>query len=120
MTPPTITSRDETRCAAPGCAATLTRRPRGRPAIYCSPACRTAAHRKHQTRDDQPLIVEVDHGSTSSKDRPSGRVWMIRLRRGNRSVILIAGLGRASADTLAAEIRHVIDPAGVAEGDQIE
>jgi hypothetical protein len=64
--------------------------------------------------------VEVDHGSTSSKDRPSGRVWMIRLRRGNRSVILIAGLGRASADTLADQIRAVINPTPVAEGAAIE
>jgi hypothetical protein len=63
--------------------------------------------------------VEVDHGSTSSKNRPSGRVWMIRLRRGNHSVILTTGLGRASADTLADQIRRVINPTPVAEGDQI-
>jgi len=120
VTPHGIASRDETRCAGPGCTAILTRQARGRPPIYCSPACRNAAHRKHRAQVEQPLLVDVDHGSTSSKNRPSGRVWMIRLRRGNRSVILTTGLGRASADTLPDQIRAVINPTPVAEGDQIE
>ena len=121
MNPPApISSRNETRCAAPGCTTPVTRRPRGRPAIYCSPACRSAAHRKHQLGNAQPLTVEVDYGSTSSKGRPPGHVWLVRLRRGNRSVIVAAGLGRPSADSLAYQITQLLGPAAVAEGGAIE
>ena len=40
-----IASRHETRCARPGCPNPVLRNPRGRPRIYCTPACRTAATR---------------------------------------------------------------------------
>jgi hypothetical protein len=106
---PSVSSRDETTCAASGCANPVTRRPRGRPAIYCSPACRSATHRKGR-RADEPVTVEIDHGSTSAKGRPAGRVWMVRLRRGERSVIVTSGLGRTSADHLARQLTQLLGP----------
>lgn len=97
-------------CAAPGCATTWTRPGPGRPARYCSPACRSAAHRAHRRHRDQPIRVEIDHGSTSAKGRTGGRVWLIRLRRDDRAVILATGLDRPSAEHLARQITHVLDP----------
>jgi hypothetical protein len=114
-----IPSRDETTCAAPGCANPVTRRPRGRPAIYCSPACRSAAHRTDRRRAHEPVTVEVDHGSTSAKGRPAGRVWMVRLRRGERSVIVATGLGWPSADHLARQLTQLLSPAPTPKGGAI-
>ena len=115
---PNVSSRDETTCAAPGCANPVTRRPRGRPAIYCSAACRSAAHRTSR-RADEPVTVEVDHGSTSAKGRPAGRVWMVRLRRGERSVIVATGLGWPSADHLARQLTQLLSPAPTPKGGAI-
>lgn len=104
-----VPSRDETVCAAPGCTNPVVRNPRGRPASYCSPACRSATYRSTRRRaDDGPVRVEVAHGSTSSKGRPAGRVWMVRMVRGDRSVIVSCGLGRISADSLARKIAELI------------
>jgi hypothetical protein len=106
-----VSSRDETLCAAPGCAQPVHRNRRGRPALYCSTACRAATHRKHHQRQaEQPVTVEVDHGSTSAKGRTTGRVWLVRLRRGERTVIVAAGLGRPSADHLARQISDLLGP----------
>lgn len=105
-----ISSRDENRCASPGCANTVPRNPRGRPRLYCTPACRTAAHRQHHPDAGQQLHVEVDHGSSSSRGRPAGHVWLVRLRRGQLQTVLAIGLGRPSAEHLAQQIRDVINP----------
>jgi hypothetical protein len=64
--------------------------------------------------------VAVEHGSTSAKNRPTGRVWLVRLRRGDRAVIVVAGLGRASADHLAHQINQPLHPTPLAKGDTIE
>ena len=116
MTEPTpIASRHETRCAAPGCDQPVPRNPRGRPALYHSPACRAAAYRHTHHDLHAPLTVEIDHGSTSAKQRPAGRVWLVRLRRGNRSVIIASGLGRPSADHLAHQINQLLHPTPLAK-----
>lgn len=110
-----VSSRHEITCAAPGCANPVSRGGRGRPAIYCSAACRSSSYRNHRRHLDEPVVVEVDHGSTSAKGRPAGRVWMVRLRRGERSVIVAIGLGRPSADHLAGQISDLLggrQPAG--------
>jgi hypothetical protein len=98
------------RCARPGCPQPVVRNPIGRPRLYCSPACRTQAHRQAHPAPRQPLIVEVGHGSTSSRGRPAGQVWLVRLRRGSQQVIVATGLGRPSADYLATQIRDIINP----------
>lgn len=115
-----VSSCDETICAAPGCANPVARRPRGRPAIYCSPACRSATYRQGRRLVAAPVTVEVDHGSTSAKARPTGRVWMVRLRRGQRSVIVATGLGRPSADQLARQLAELLGPAPTYQGGAID
>jgi hypothetical protein len=81
-------------CAAPGCPNPIERRHRrGRPPLYCSASCRRrAAH----------VTVEVDHEDLTG--RPAGRVWLVRLRRRNHTVVVADGLGRPSADYLADQI----------------
>ena len=114
MTDDRLSSPDETpragRCARPGCPEPVIRNPVGRPRLYCSPACRAETYRQAHPAAREPLIVEVDHGSTSSRGRPAGQVWLVRLRRGSQQAILAVGLGRPSAEYLAAQIRDVIDP----------
>lgn len=93
-------------CAAPGCTKAVERRHRrGRPPIYCSPACRASSHAL--SAKTSTLVVEVDHEQTDDA-RPAGRVWLVRLRRGSRAVTVASELGRPSADHLAAEISTVI------------
>jgi len=58
----------------------------------------------------QPLTVEVDTGSASSRGRPPDRAWMVRLRRADRSIIVAIGLSRTAADNLAERIAELIDP----------
>ncbi len=113
------TSRHETRCARPGCTDPVPRNPRGRPRIYSTPACRNAAHRYHHPDTRAPLQVEVDHGSTSTRGRPAGQVWLVRLRRGSHHVTLAIGLGRPSAEHLARQIREVINPTPLATPPEI-
>jgi hypothetical protein len=55
-----------------------------------------------------PVTVQIDTGSTSSRGRPPGRSWLIRLRRGSRSVITTTGLTRASAEHLAGKITNLL------------
>jgi hypothetical protein len=110
-TPSRVTSRNETRspvtCAAAGCGNPLPRRPTGRPARICSAACRARAHR-HQNTAPDPITVEVDRGSTSSKGRAPDRQWLVRLRRDNQSVIIAIGLTRTNADHLAHQITELL------------
>ena len=53
--------------------------------------------------------MEVDHGSTSSKGRPAGKAWLVRLRRGDEVVIVAIGLTNAGAERLAERIRRLVD-----------
>lgn len=57
-----------------------------------------------------PVTVEIDHGSTSTKDRPADRSWLVRLRRADHTVILTTGLGRTSAEHLADQINRLLHP----------
>jgi hypothetical protein len=93
-------------CATPGCGATLPPQTgRGRRRIYCSSQCRTRA-----LADGGRLTVEVDHEPVEDGARPVGRVWLVRLRRGKRQVVVAAELGRPSADHLAHQIADVVSP----------
>ncbi len=59
------------------------------------------------------VTVQIDTGSTSSRGRPPGRTWLIRLRRGNQSVITTTGLSRTSAEHLAEKITSLLaEPKG--------
>jgi hypothetical protein len=56
----------------------------------------------------QPLTVEIDTGSASSRGRPPDQTWMVRLRRADRSVIVAVGLSRTAAEHLADHITDVV------------
>ena len=56
----------------------------------------------------QPLIVEIDIGSASTRGRPPDHHWMIRIRRGDKSVIVNVGLTKIAAEHLADHIAEII------------
>jgi hypothetical protein len=58
----------------------------------------------------QPVTVEIDTGSSSSRGRPPDRAWLVRLRRADRSVVVAIGLSRTAAEHLAEHIVKVIRP----------
>ena len=105
---PLVSSRHETGavCAGPGCTEPIRRQGTGRPARFCSPACRTRSRRAKRAKDT-PITVEVDYPSASSRGRPAGTAWMVRLRRGDKAVIVAIGRSRAGAERLAEQL---IDP----------
>jgi hypothetical protein len=92
-------------CAAPSCDNPLPERGgRGRPALYCSPECRPAG----RGRSGVHVVVEVDHEPTPDDERPAGRIWLVRLRRGEQAVVIAAELGRPSADHLAGQLNGLL------------
>lgn len=59
----------------------------------------------------QPITVEIDIGSASTRGRPPDRVWLLRLRRGDRQVITTIGLSRTGAEHLAEQVTDLLaDP----------
>ena len=101
-------------CAAPGCTNPVPRRPGpGRPAIYCSPACRT-------NRRQPQIQVEIDHPDHSPDGRPVQRVWTVRLRRGQHIVIIANDLGWPTANALAQQLHHLLHPSPQQTGGTIE
>lgn len=115
MTAPTVPDRLGA-CARPGCGAPLVRKARGRPPLYCSTACRHAVGRKGPV---PRLVVEVDYEQEDRIGRPTGHVWLVRLRRGDREVEVGTGLGRPSAEYLARQLRDLIDVPRPAGGDEM-
>lgn len=84
-------------CAAPGCDNVVPPRPgrAGRRPIYCCPACRPS-------RAQQRVVVEID--VEADEDHDPGRDWIVRLRRGRRSMVVGHSLGRLSANAFAIEL----------------
>jgi hypothetical protein len=115
MTTPTVPDHPAT-CARPGCGAPLLRKARGRPPLYCSAACRHLVARKSPV---PRLLVEIDAETSDGTGRPTGHVWLVRLRRGERSVEVATGLGRPSAEYLARQLRDLIDVPRPAEGGEM-
>ena len=96
-------------CARPGCANPATRVPgrRGRPPIYCSPDCRPSRARSVDT-----IAVDAEQGTVDGHEqRATGRDWLVRVSRGQRSAVVAQDLGRFSATVLANELRSVLEPA---------
>ena len=103
-------------CAARGCGEPLPAQSgRGRRRIYCSPRCRRISVARRTA-----LRVEVDHDGDADNGRPTGRVWFVRMRRGNAAVVVAAELGRPSADHLADQIAQLIGGRQRAQGDAME
>jgi hypothetical protein len=108
-----------TTCANPGCDNALPARGHtGRPAIYCSPACRkrqraTATKTGDATTSDNTavtdtVVVELEHPDTSPDGRPPERIWTLRLRRGQHVVIVAQGLGWPTANALARQLQDLL------------
>ena len=93
-------------CASPACSNDVVRRPgaRGRPRIYCSPACRPS-----RTASGRQLSVEMDQ--LDHDEDGAGRCWLVRLRRGNQAVIVGQDLGRFSATALYDDLIALLRPA---------
>jgi hypothetical protein len=91
-------------CAADGCENDVPPRTgrHGRPPVYCSPECR-----KNKPSLGR-LVVEIDHEPIEDEERPSGRVFLVRLRRGDKTVTIAEQLGRPSAELLAYEITELL------------
>jgi hypothetical protein len=89
-------------CAAPGCNNPVPCRPGpGRPAIYCSPACRPS----RTPRPGGPITIDVDHDDT-----PGGAGWTVTMRRGTRAVTIATNLGRFSATLLREDLNRLMHP----------
>ena len=104
-----LTSRNDipvVTCAGPGCTNSLATHTVGRPARYCSTACRARHHRQRSAT--APIAVEVDMGSATSRGRPPDRAWLVRIRRGDRNVIVNTGLRRPHADRLAEQLTDLL------------
>jgi hypothetical protein len=89
-------------CARPNCDNLVTRNPRGRPTLYCSPGCRPSSAKSSR------IAVEVEHPDTCADGRPPERVWTVRLRRGQRVVVIADALGWPSANALARELTDIL------------
>ena len=104
-----VSLRNETpeapRCAAADCGQPLTQTATGRPARYCSPACRARAHRHRQLG---PAVAETMRGSASSRGRHPDTTWLVQLRRGDRAVIVAIGLRRSAADRLVEQLNDLL------------
>ena len=98
-------------CAASGCDTPITHGGRGRPRIYCTPACRPNATRPtaRTSATQGALTVEVDHEPVPDNTRPTGRIWKVQLQRAGRTVIIATDLGRPSADHLANQIGELLN-----------
>jgi hypothetical protein len=97
-------------CAGPGCTNPVPPQATGRPARFCSTACRVRFHRHQRQAAAAPVTVEVDMGSASSRGRPADQSWLVRMRRGDQSVIVAIGLRRRAADRLAEQIADLLGP----------
>jgi hypothetical protein len=107
-----------TTCANPACDNALPARAHtGRPAIYCSPACRQRRHRTTRintgdatatTDGADTIVVELDHPDTSPDGRPPQRIWTLRLRRGQHVVVIAQGLGWPTANALARQLQDLL------------
>ena len=120
---PPVTLRNDMRavtCEAEGCTNTITPHSVGRPARYCSTACRVRQHRHRQHATTAPITVEVDMGSASSRGRPPERAWLVRIRRADRAVIIAIGLRRTAADRLAEQLTELLSDTPQPEGAAID
>jgi hypothetical protein len=104
-------------CAGPGCANPVIRRPgqTGRPPISCSPGCRPS-----RRADRGQISVEIVQDDDASAGPDPGRTWIVRLRRGPRTVIVGRNLGRFAAGALTGELRQLLDPRTPQEGDAMD
>jgi hypothetical protein len=83
--------------------------------MFCSPECR----RTNLPRGGL-IFVDVDYEIPEGYRRPTGRVWRVKLRRGNDEVVIATELGLPSAKHLAGQISQLIERPERAQGGTIE
>jgi len=93
-------------CERDGCGQILKQQPKGRPARYCSAACRMAVHRK---RKRGPVRAEVHFGSATTRGRTEERSWMVKLLRDEEEVIVIFGQTRDAAERLTTRLNDFLN-----------
>lgn len=54
------------------------------------------------------VTVEVDHGSASSWDRLAATAFLVRIRKGERSLVIATGLSHGNATSLAERLRKML------------
>jgi hypothetical protein len=54
------------------------------------------------------VVVEVDHGSASSWERPASMAFLVRVRKGDESLIIAIGLSRENATSLAERLSRLL------------
>jgi hypothetical protein len=52
--------------------------------------------------------IDIDTGSASARGRPPDRIWLVRPRRGERSIITTIGLSHTNAEHLAEQITDLL------------
>jgi hypothetical protein len=105
-------------CAAAGCERPVLRTNHtGRPAIYCSPACRPSRNR---TPRRAQIVVDIEHPDTSPNGRPADRVWTVVLRRGEQRVTIADDLGWPTANALAQQLNRLLDTSPQPTGGAID
>ncbi|HET6874844.1 MAG TPA: hypothetical protein VFH70_08705 [Acidimicrobiales bacterium] len=92
------------RCAAEACDNPVPMAERGRPPIYCSPACRPSRRSTGRRR----ITVELTNPPVSPDGRPLQRVWLVSLRRADLVVTVAENLGWPSASALAAQLEEIL------------
>jgi hypothetical protein len=55
-----------------------------------------------------PVTVEVGHGSACSWDRPAAMSFLVRVRKGERALVIAIGLSRTSATSLAERLSELL------------
>ena len=93
-------------CERQGCDQILPEHSKGRPGRYCSAACRMAVYRK---RKRGPVTAEVHFGSATTRSRKEERAWMVKLRRGNKELIVAIGQTRDAAERLTARLNEFLN-----------
>ncbi len=93
-------------CGRQGCDQILPEHSNGRPARYCSAACRMAAHRQ---RKRGPIRAEVHFGSATTRSRNEERSWMIKLLRDNEELIVTFGQTRDAAERLTTRLNEFLN-----------
>lgn len=109
----TIAEEELLTCARPGCTNTVPRAKMGRRRIFCSNDCCRAAHNGH-------FHVEVGHEPVPEGERPTGRIFFVRLSRGKHLVVVSSELSKPSADHLARQIEELICSHRRAKGGAVE
>src|SRR5947208_1892707 len=85
--------------------------PAATPTAARKPGCAAGpARRPSRQPRSSTVYIEIDHPASSSDGRAVERLWTVRLRRGDRAVLIADNLGWPSANALAHELVDLLTP----------